>query len=167
MLQLRAKTKLLTVPPLSIGTHLYSSVNYGVNGENENAQSSKRKQRGFEPGLTWLRVRHSTAELPRSIWPCHISVFPILNLFSFSLVVFVVLIFTNWCSIQEHVSRVCRKDCAQMFEIRLLWTAETLKADNSISVGTIYTVFLLFACPSRLNCRGHLQRSCVPLLYDQ
>ena len=25
---------------------------------------------GFEPGLTWLRVRHSTTELPRSIiWP--------------------------------------------------------------------------------------------------
>ena len=32
----------------------------------ENAQSSKRYQRGFEPGLSRLRVRHSTTEPPRS-----------------------------------------------------------------------------------------------------
>ena len=25
---------------------------------------------GFEPGLTWLRVRRSTTEIPRSIWAC-------------------------------------------------------------------------------------------------
>ena len=35
--------------------------------ENENAQSSKRNQRRIrKPGLARLRVRHSTAELPRS-----------------------------------------------------------------------------------------------------
>ena len=34
--------------------------------ENENAQTSKRWQRGFEPGLFRLRVRHSTTELPLS-----------------------------------------------------------------------------------------------------
>ena len=32
----------------------------------ENAQTSKRYQRGFEPGLFRLRVRHSTTEPPRS-----------------------------------------------------------------------------------------------------
>ena len=32
----------------------------------ENAQTSKRLKRGFEPGLSRLRVRHSTTELPRS-----------------------------------------------------------------------------------------------------
>ena len=32
----------------------------------ENAQTSKRYQRGFEPGLSRLRVRHSTTEPPRS-----------------------------------------------------------------------------------------------------
>ena len=31
----------------------------------ENAQTSKRYQRGFEPGLSRLRVRHSTTEPPR------------------------------------------------------------------------------------------------------
>ena len=30
----------------------------------ENAQTSKRYQRGFEPGLSRLRVRHSTTEPP-------------------------------------------------------------------------------------------------------
>ena len=33
----------------------------------ENAQTSKRYQRGFKPGLSRLRVRHSTTEPPRSI----------------------------------------------------------------------------------------------------
>ena len=32
----------------------------------ENAQTSKRYQRGFEPGVSRLRVRHSTTEPPRS-----------------------------------------------------------------------------------------------------
>ena len=32
----------------------------------ENAQTSKRYQRGFGPGLSRLRVRHSTTEPPRS-----------------------------------------------------------------------------------------------------
>ena len=46
---------LLTLPPLSIARytciHLYSWVNGGV-VENENAQTLKRQQRGFEPGLS-------------------------------------------------------------------------------------------------------------------
>ena len=33
--------------------------------ENENAQTSKREQRGLEIGLTRMRVRHSTTKLPR------------------------------------------------------------------------------------------------------
>ena len=33
----------------------------------ENAHTSKRYQRGFEPGLSRLRVRHSTTEPPRSM----------------------------------------------------------------------------------------------------
>ena len=45
------------------GTHLYSWVNWGDNGENEHAQVLKQQQRGFEPGLSRLRVWHSTAEL--------------------------------------------------------------------------------------------------------
>ena len=35
-------------------------------GDNENAKTSKRQQRGFEPGLSRLRVWHSTTGLPRS-----------------------------------------------------------------------------------------------------
>ena len=63
--QLRAKTKSLTFPPLSIARYSFIQMSQQlVNGENENAQSSKRYQRGFEPGLTRLRVRHSTTELP-------------------------------------------------------------------------------------------------------
>ena len=34
-------------------------------GQNEN-QASKRQQMGFEPGLSRLRVRHSTTEQPIS-----------------------------------------------------------------------------------------------------
>ena len=42
MQQLRWKTKSLTFPPLSIARYSFKQVNWGVNGENENAQSSKR-----------------------------------------------------------------------------------------------------------------------------
>ena len=45
---------------------LYSWLNWGISGENKNIQSSKQQQRRFEPRLSWLRVRHSTAELPCS-----------------------------------------------------------------------------------------------------
>ena len=38
-------------------------------GENENAHALKRQQSGFEPGLTRVRVRCSTAELPLSTSP--------------------------------------------------------------------------------------------------
>ena len=67
MQQLRAKTKSLPCPPLSITR--YSFIQLSLlrrREENENAQTSKRLQRGFEPGLSRLRVRHSTTELPRS-----------------------------------------------------------------------------------------------------
>ena len=37
-----------------------------MHGENENAHTSKRSQRGFEPRLSWLRVQHSATELPCS-----------------------------------------------------------------------------------------------------
>ena len=36
----------------------------GHHGENENALASKQQQRGFEPGLSRLRFRHSTVEQP-------------------------------------------------------------------------------------------------------
>ena len=51
--QLHATTKSLAFPPLSIGTHLYSRVNWGVNGENENAQSylPNGTKGGFEPSI--------------------------------------------------------------------------------------------------------------------
>ena len=43
-------------------------------GENKNAQISKRYKRGCEIGLSRLRVRHSTAELPRAPQICANSV---------------------------------------------------------------------------------------------
>ena len=55
-----------------ISTAVYSQVLFiqpnelGRRGENENAQSSKRQQRGFVAGLSRMRVRHSTTEPPRS-----------------------------------------------------------------------------------------------------
>ena len=60
----------LTCPPLTYTIVRYSFTQLSQLGrreENENAQTSKRYQRGFEPGLSRLRVRHSTTELPRSI----------------------------------------------------------------------------------------------------
>ena len=64
------QTKSLTFPPLSIARYSFIQLSQqGRREENENAQSSKRYQRGFEPGLTRLRVRRSTTELPRStLW---------------------------------------------------------------------------------------------------
>ena len=40
--------------------------------ENENTQASKWQQRGFEPRFPQLRVRHSIAELPRSMYPARL-----------------------------------------------------------------------------------------------
>ena len=67
--QLRAKTKSLTFPTLSIAR--YSFIQLSRLGR----QWRERKyqifetvaKRDFEPGLSRLRVRHSTTELPRSM----------------------------------------------------------------------------------------------------
>ena len=64
----------LTFPPLSIARYSFIQLSRLRRREvNENAQTSKRKQRGFEPGLSRLRVRHSTIELRRST-KCGISI---------------------------------------------------------------------------------------------
>ena len=57
----------LTCPPLSIARYSFIQLSRLRRREvKENAHTFKRYQRGFEPGLSRLRVRHSTAELPRS-----------------------------------------------------------------------------------------------------
>ena len=57
----------LTFPPLSIARYSITQLSRLRRREvKENAQTSKRYQRGFEPGLSRLRVRHSTTEPPRS-----------------------------------------------------------------------------------------------------
>ena len=54
----------LTFKPLSIARHSFIQLSkVGRRGENEDAQISKR---GFKPGLSRLRIRRSTAELPCS-----------------------------------------------------------------------------------------------------
>ena len=58
----------LTFPPLPIARYSFIQLSRLRRREvKENAQTSKRYQRGFEPGLSLLRVRHSTTEPPRSI----------------------------------------------------------------------------------------------------
>ena len=58
----------LTFPPLSIARYSFIQLSRLRRREvKENAQTSKRYQKGFEPGLSQLRVRHSTTESPRSI----------------------------------------------------------------------------------------------------
>ena len=57
----------LAYPPLSIARYSFIQLSrLRRREEKENAQTSKQYQRGFEPGLSRLRVRHSTTELPRS-----------------------------------------------------------------------------------------------------
>ena len=59
----------LTFPPLSIARYSFIQLSRLRRREvKENAQTSKRYQRGFEPGLSRLRVRHSTTEPPRSTY---------------------------------------------------------------------------------------------------
>ena len=54
----------LTCPPLSIARYSFIQLSQlGRREEKEKAQTSKRYQRSFEPGLSLLRVRHSTTEL--------------------------------------------------------------------------------------------------------
>ena len=58
----------LTFPLLSIARYSFIQLSRLRRREvKENAQTSKRYQRGFEPGLSRLRVRHSTTEPPRSM----------------------------------------------------------------------------------------------------
>ena len=58
----------LTFPPLSIARYSFIQLSRLRRREvKENAQTSKRYQRGFEPGLSRLRVRHSTTEPHRSL----------------------------------------------------------------------------------------------------
>ena len=52
-------------PSLSTARYSFMSER-GRCGENENVQSSKQQLTGFEARLSRIRVRHSTAELPRS-----------------------------------------------------------------------------------------------------
>ena len=58
----------LTFPPLSIARYSFIQLSrLRCREVKENAQTSKRYQRGFEPGLSRLRVRHSTTEPPRKL----------------------------------------------------------------------------------------------------
>ena len=71
----------LTFPPLSIARYSFIQLSRLRRREvKENAQTSKRYQRGFEPGLSRLRVRHSTTEPPRStkkkVW-FYIALYPV------------------------------------------------------------------------------------------
>ena len=63
----------LTFPPLSIARYSFIQLSLLRRREvKENAQTSIRYQRGFEPGLSRLRVRHSTTDPPRCCferWP--------------------------------------------------------------------------------------------------
>ena len=74
----------LTFPPLSIARYSFIQLSRLRHREmKENAQTSKRYQRGFEPGLSRLRVRHSTAELPCStLYMVAIPLFNSINLYS-------------------------------------------------------------------------------------
>ena len=68
--QLRAKTKSLTYPPLSIAR--YSFIQLSEQGrlwsERKMPNLRNGSKGGFEPGLSRLRVRHSTTELLRSTY---------------------------------------------------------------------------------------------------
>ena len=70
--QLRAKTKSLTFPPLSIAR--YSFIQLSEQGrlwsERKRPNLRNGSKGGFEPGLSRLRVRHSTTELLRSTCVC-------------------------------------------------------------------------------------------------
>ena len=67
MQQLRATTKSLTFPPVYSQVLVYTAESTGASMERTKMPSLRNSSgAGFEPELTWLRVRHSTAELPRS-----------------------------------------------------------------------------------------------------
>ena len=61
------KDYLQTFTPLYIATYSFMYMSeLGHRGENENAQTLKQQQRGFETKLSQLRVQYSTAELLHS-----------------------------------------------------------------------------------------------------
>ena len=61
------KDYLQTFPPLYIAIYSFMYMSeLGHRGENENAQTLKQQQRGFETKLSQLRVQYSTAELLHS-----------------------------------------------------------------------------------------------------
>ena len=63
--QLRANTKSLTFPPQVL---IYTAESTGASMERTKMPNPRNGTKGgFEPGLTRLRVRHSTTELPRSM----------------------------------------------------------------------------------------------------
>ena len=66
--QLRAKTKSLTFPPLSIARYSFiqRSRLRRLRSERKMPNLRNGSKGGFEPGLSRLRVRHSTTELLRS-----------------------------------------------------------------------------------------------------
>ena len=67
MQQLRATTKSSHFQHcLQPGTHLYSWVDWGIVKRTKMPKLRNGSKVGFEPGLSRLRVRHSTTELPRS-----------------------------------------------------------------------------------------------------
>ena len=64
----------LTFPPLSIARYSFIQLSRLRRREvKENAQTYKRYQRGIEPGLSRLRVRHSTTGPPRSTRACPVA----------------------------------------------------------------------------------------------
>ena len=65
MQQLRTRAKLLTFPPLSIARYSFIQLSPSVK-RTKMPNLRNGSKGGFEPGLTRLRVRHSTTELPRS-----------------------------------------------------------------------------------------------------
>ena len=76
--QLRAKTKSLTFPPLSIARYSFIQLSEQGRQWRERKMPNLRNgsKWGFEPGLSRLRVRHSTTELRRSTSKREVSTQP-------------------------------------------------------------------------------------------
>ena len=69
--QLRAMTKSLTFPPVYSQVLIYTAESTGTSMERTKMPNLRNGTKGgFEPGLTRLRVRHSTTEPPRSTYHC-------------------------------------------------------------------------------------------------
>ena len=110
MQQLRATTKSVTFPPL------YNSQVLIDTAESNGASMDRTKmpnlrngtKGGFEPGLSRLRVRHSTTELPHSIsdkisWPIMAEcIFHVFSAYSYEYCV-CKLVYVSACSVHEHM----------------------------------------------------------------